>query len=526
MFLILATPFINFVTNFDYAIHSFECLIVLVSLAFISVILSFVANRGYLAMCIVYTVAIVLFIDIQVEFAEEWKKLAFGIPVLAFGIIWIMRQHISVVLVACFVVMNASSLSLAIGDAIGSSVQRTGDLANRKTDKPSILHLILDEHIAVEGIPLDIRDGEKTKEDIKTFYQLYDFKVFGGAYSRYFNSHNSIASMLDFERSPDPRELYEQGNSHTYSLKQNAYFAKMHAEGYRIRVYQSNYMDFCDAAYVDAADCFTYQRFGLRPLDLSSLGVGDRVFFLARMYTKLSFAISKSLETYEYLRSRSGSIGAYLPSWAKWDGIISPIATMKVIDTVMTDIEKDRGGQMYFVHLLLPHFPYIYNSDCTIREPLFEWKSPFKAEANKEIRPTQYPLYFDQIHCTNAKLKEMFDRIDQAGHFDNWIVLVHGDHGSRITQTWLPHKDKKSLSREDLVEGFSTLFAVKGLGYEAGYDKVHRPLAATFEQVINEKSMESVTADEQYVFFEAQGKNVEHKDRWLKVSYPVPEHAQ
>jgi hypothetical protein len=56
------------------------------------------------------------------------------------------------------------------------------------------------------------------------------------------------------------------------------------------------------------------------------------------------------------------------------------------------------------------------------------------------------------------------------------VIIVHGDHGSRITieSPTAPNSDR--LSAADLVDGFSTLFAVKRPGQPARYDRRLLPL--------------------------------------------------
>ena len=59
------------------------------------------------------------------------------------------------------------------------SNERSGAAGDRL---PLIVHLILDEHIGLEGIPEDLAPAS-FKDEARTFFTDKGFKVFGGAYS-------------------------------------------------------------------------------------------------------------------------------------------------------------------------------------------------------------------------------------------------------------------------------------------------------------------------------------------------------
>ena len=50
-----------------------------------------------------------------------------------------------------------------------------------------------------------------------------------------------------------------------------------------------------------------------------------------------------------------------------------------------------------------------------------------------EWRRLRYSRYLEQVSCTHKLLSRMFDALVEADVFDESILLVHGDHGSRIT---------------------------------------------------------------------------------------------
>ena len=82
------------------------------------------------------------------------------------------------------------------------------DLAVGSGPVPRIIHLILDEHIGLEGIPTDIPEGMEVKSQLVEFYEKYGFKTFGGAYSHYSLTINSIPNLLNFSSAAKTPNVY------------------------------------------------------------------------------------------------------------------------------------------------------------------------------------------------------------------------------------------------------------------------------------------------------------------------------
>jgi arylsulfatase A-like enzyme len=119
---------------------------------------------------------------------------------------------------------------------------------------------------------------------------------------------------------------------------------------------------------------------------------------------------------------------------------------------------------VHFAHLLMPHGPYVFDAGCQLRPGALKWRknSPlYRKENTQSSRTLRYHLYFDQVRCTTRRLQELFERMKSAGLFADALIIVHGDHGSRIFRVAPRAKNKDKLARQDLLDGFSTLFAVR-----------------------------------------------------------------
>ena len=66
---------------------------------------------------------------------------------------------------------------------------------------------------------------------------------------------------------------------------------------------------------------------------------------------------------------------------------------------------------------------------------------------------THYREYFKQVQCVYLKLDELFKRMEDAGLFENSVIIIHGDHGSRIMKTEPTIENEQTLSKQDIVDG-------------------------------------------------------------------------
>ena len=151
---------------------------------------------------------------------------------------------------------------------------------------------------------------------------------------------------------------------------------------------------------------------------------------------------------------------------------------------LLADIKAARQKTFFFAHLLTPHYPYVYRWDGTVRD-VNEW---FHEINNQFYRESEYRLsnrnYLEQVRFLARQLEEFFQELRLAGVFDSTLVIIHGDHGSRLRlldegeraarMKLLFDSPKCPLSSrydyvsapklEDLLNRFSTLLAIKPAG--------------------------------------------------------------
>lgn len=118
----------------------------------------------------------------------------------------------------------------------------------------------------------------------------------------------------------------------------------------------------------------------------------------------------------------------------------------------------DRPGPKFVLaHLLLPHGPYRFDEECKPRHP--RWTiGPESIESDSLAER----LYIEQLRCTNRRIVELVDSIQNAGGNEP-IVLLQADHGSGRFPADRP--TSLSAARPDQVdERFDTFAAYAGPG--------------------------------------------------------------
>lgn len=346
----------------------------------------------------------------------------------------LLRQHIHTIVAAIFGTILVSAILLPTGR--GGEAKIAGALPADLKDLPPVVHIILDEHIGPAGLPPELPESAVAEDAIRTTFQ--DFALYRRAYSRFPETHLSLASLMNKEREKQFPTLLETRKI-GYALHGNAWFDQLKAKGYAVQVYQSEWLEMCDGiGSVDA--CYTYPLYSVNAVQRTSLSTEARLRVLLE---KLHF-----------------SEGAPLPS---------ALPSTEAFERFQSDILRTPRGVAYIVQLLLPHYGYLYRDDCSLADPA-EWEnqpSRPKAVNTADERLNAYRLYLPQLVCTERRIALLFDALKRAGIYDEATIIVHGDHGSRIGQHAI-RAPPETLSERDLLDHFSTLLAIKAPGIAPG----------------------------------------------------------
>lgn len=137
-----------------------------------------------------------------------------------------------------------------------------------------------------------------------------------------------------------------------------------------------------------------------------------------------------------------------------------------MLDEVAYRVDKLRPGDALVAHILLPHFPYVLDKNCNLKE-VKEWTYPRRH--NTDV-PPQIIIegFWDQSICTHSRIKNILDSVADR---DDIVVIVHGDHGARIDH---------QTDEENDVDTHGTFLAIKAPGLKVDRISKEVQLQSTF----------------------------------------------
>lgn len=486
--LVLLTPLVGFLSYHRYDLWRTESLLSIGAVLLAGLAISaMIAIRAELLRPAAIGLLLVLFLDMQFRprlddwngFLSRWHfgvedsadLLVAAIAILTFAsliLCWFLRAHLGTIISCVFGTMVLSTLLLPTeGIAIGEW-HRDGPIAH--ANLPPVIHLILDEQIGPAGLPEDIVGGPVLRSDMKAFYRRFGFVLFPRAYSQYYNTLESISNLMNGDASPryikyllDDTGVIPQRH---FRLQENAWFDRLSDLGYKIRVYQTDYLDFCAPGIAAIAFCRTVPSNSIHSLMKAEISPVSKASLILSTYLSdlSSVLIAKRLLSPLGIRYKMVGDALHWLSQRPRLGAISALATM---DRISRDMRSLKPGTAIFAHLLLPHGAYIYDATCTLRPDLDTWLGPYdglppQPTNTPATRRARYMIYFEQVRCTQKKLGKIFEAMQANGTFSDALIIVHGDHGSRISLHALTDETLEDVSRTDLIDSYSTLFALRG----------------------------------------------------------------
>lgn len=472
--LVLLAPFVNFITFNDYAFWRPEVLVIMLILVLLGVGIaigySWLGNLGKL----VLTTAVLV---VALSFFPPWRTLPILIPVVLLVLLlnMLFAKHICTLLATVAGVFILGILLLPMSQKTDQPVKWQHAVGKTNTKLPPIVYLILDEHGGVGAIPQDTPRGVQLKQSLILFYQQEKFRLYGNVYSHYPNTYNSIPNLLNFTTLAMDNAYFHVSDNR--QLEQNYFFSLLAKKGYQFRIYQpGDYLDYCKVPGVPVASCYSAPTVSAGLLQLTTTSWLSRLRFLwstyllrSPLYQLFLYPVYKAqvfLHDHGFARFNS-----------QWDEVhdVSHLPMLTTFAQLRNDIaQHNDAGTVFFAHILAPHGPYAYNADCQLL-PIDQWRQrhvlmPF-IQTTPAIREQVYAAYEGQVSCVQSQLQLLFAAMRTAGIYDQAIIIIHGDHGSRIALHVPEAANSAVLTQQDFSDFYQTLFAVKAPDYAVGYDQ-------------------------------------------------------
>jgi hypothetical protein len=205
----------------------------------------------------------------------------------------------------------------------------------------------------------------------------------------------------------------------------------------------------------------------------TSLSAPDRAMILTAQFFNLSGIVLNLTIFYDNIAERARAYGIGLrPLLLQHRSWTSSLVAAHTFDAVIADLATAQPGDAYFAHILLPHWPFSFEADCRLKSPS-NW-----LDETAELVPLaeRQAAYADQVRCTFGKFQQALDALRASPAGGKSIVVVHGDHGSRIVDVGVRVENSDLFSDEDVIASYSTLFAVRAPELDAGYDRRRIPI--------------------------------------------------
>jgi hypothetical protein len=461
---VLLASLLNFLNHNKYPLFSAEVgLVVLALLAASGVVFALYRSVGREGR-LLFQVLLLLF-AIDVNFGLD-MALALAGALLA---VVALKRHFMAALGIVFAVVLVGEIGKA-ATTRAEAASGTAAAAAPAGDAPILVHLIVDEHVGIDGLPPDVPGAPALRDELISFYGKHGFRLFAGAYSEYLHTTNSIPQILNFGVE---QSWVAHSKQRGVATEQNAYFTRLRELGYDLHVYQTDFVDYCDPALVRS--CVSVGAKDMSPVAQVDMPTFEKAKLILYNFWDLSAAGEFAIRGYNkalapWLRTHGLPLPAVETDLSRRPSITGALVAF---DRLTAELAHAVPGQAYFAHVLLPHYPYATRRDCTLK-PVGEWLERRSPGASWQVRQAGY---FDQVGCLLTKLDALLGTLASSPHGRNAVVVVHGDHGARITRFDPVIENDGAFDDHDLVGSYSTLFAVRAPAIAPGYDAGRVPVA-------------------------------------------------
>ena len=481
--LLLITPFVIFLRHQEYPLLAIESQACLAGFTLFGLIIAAIgALFGNYLRIPLLALLIVVFADFQGGGLINSPIRVAQVFGTALVVGTVLRTHLSkIICVVCGSILIASILfpvSTPLANNFDSAEEVSADAS-----LPPIVHIILDELIGIEGLPHDVDPDRRHADALKHFYLDRGFDVYGKAYSISMMTRLSLGTAMDFQYDRETLEKRVRRAMFQKRFGPNKYLNEMARRGYRIHVYQGDSAGYClnrkGKRNPGIESCSTYRLEEPSLIGKSPMRSLEKANLLIGMYLRVPLTLWVLRERYVELQKSP---------WGRKFGLVklrkaprfSSVSAMPLLNDLPAELSEIEPGHMYLAHVLLPHYPYAFDEECDIRPDPFSWRNNIYGRPSKRI--DRYRPYLAQVACTHKRLAQIFDAMQAAGTFDKAVILVHGDHGSRIVQGGF---FGPGLGR-NLLDKHSTLFAFRGPGTNrvGTYNKERLPLNVLLPEVM------------------------------------------
>lgn len=431
--------------------------------------------------------------DLTAAAGTAAAPLAAGLAVVTAGLallFWRLRAHVAQILLVFIAAAAAVTIARqprlnftppgTMGDDGAALAEAWRDSGPFDERLPVVLHLLADEMMSPGAIDPTLPGAAATREAMYAFGRLHGFRLHDAVYSRFFYTGVVMPNLMNGEYTGhvDADDLVR---TVVNRLDANAYFADMASRGYRTVVFQNSAMDYC--ASPDVQRCETFPSYDPGAVDTSLLDSRARP---AHLWDTIFRAYAPGLTSTagRWLLQRIHGLSerdlVALGAVDRFDIHGFP-GSFDRFGAFVRDVPR---GTHVFAHFLTPHAPYGLTDTCRIAGAfstgyyLGRWYP--EEDARAAARQTYFESYLEQAQCVTSKIDELMRSIADVPALSDATIVIHGDHGSRITTGDMI----EDHTTRDFLDNYGTFFAVRAPDVPPGLDCDLMSLPQAFRAVM------------------------------------------
>jgi hypothetical protein len=452
----LWASFLNLLNFNDYPLLRAEVGVTMFGLAFLGLLMGVVQRvaRPRLTFLVAALFAAVA-IDLNTSIELSWFYVLWvGLAVVAF---FALDGLLKIVLAASTAVFLFQLVALLTPN--GPSSANENETQNPQTasmpvaERPAIVHLVLDSYLGLDGMALGPAAYRDLRAEQAAFFIGQAFQTYPRAYSRHSRTTDSLPRMFSYGKDGPGNQKITPYHIVPGPLP---YFADLDERGYRIKAVLPAYFDLC--AKQKLTHCHKWESSDLTSMLGTELDPFDRAKVFGFTLLQLTNAPARVAAAAQYgMNDLLGTEGR----WTFNRSQLYHLASIRGFDRFIGELADIRPGEVRFAHVLLPHSPFGLRADCSVK-PESAWQN----EHGPTSVADREEAYAEQLRCVQRRIARMLDVLQRSQAGREAVVLIHGDHGSRIAPAH-PTLDGPELSPREMLMAHSTLFVIRVPGEAA-----------------------------------------------------------
>ena len=369
------------------------------------------------------------------------------------------------------------TLNAVAGMRIPSVETKKNTVSDFAEQNKNVIVLLLADHVGYDFALNKWRDVAGAAETyvpffVNDFYKENGFVFYPKAYARHVDRPRALAAAVNPRLTEVTKDLFGYDDYSYFSvaddapvtLLKNDLFSQMRSLGYAINVYQTTPVNFCGEKNETVDKCVTYPAPTGFLYD-SSLTTSSKVMLLLSQWIH---SASLGRDALNFLRDKlidKRLIGKTTPFFGNPMDRSLPVGQSEVLARLRADVSRATGKNMFFAHLMLPHYPYMYDKYCRLTPMPEKWGRP--KPVSERLDPAgerdAWKAYDDQLACVYGQLEYMIDELKKTDALKDTTIIIAGDKGADIAED---AKVRKNMSFFDeklntFKKNLSTVFAVR-----------------------------------------------------------------